>query len=150
MIIESNNRKTKTMFQVIIALGALLVWLVKDRLNSVNEKSAFAAGLVMFIAGCIGMLMDEKVWLEVLADRSLRVTKKKITGNTVRTVRPDQIAMIHAVKVGRSLKLPSYHLRIDLKDGSHITTGRWGYDEAEIATVAQALSRAVGVGAIPA
>lgn len=105
MIIESNNKKTKTIFQVIIVIGSLLVWLTRERLNSPNEKSAFAA----------------------------------------RTLQPDQIATIHAVRVGRSMKLPSYHLRLDLKDGSHITTGRWGYNENEIATDAQTLARTIGV-----
>ncbi len=145
MIVESNNQKVKTILQVIIALGALLVWLTKDRLHSLNEKSAFAAGLAMFLLGCVGIIIDEKVWIEVLADKSVRVTKKKITGNTVRVLRPDQIASFKSIRVGRALKLPTYHLRIELKDGSHITTGRFSRNRDEIAMEAETLTRATGV-----
>lgn len=145
MIVESNNQKIKTILQVIIALGAMLVWLTKDRLYSVTEKSAFAAGLTMFLLGCVGIIMDEKVWVEVLADKSVRVTKKKITGNTVRALRPDQIASFKSIRVGRNLKFPTYHLRIELKDGSTITTGRFSRNRDEIVTEADALARATGV-----
>lgn len=148
MIIQSDNKKTKSLYQIIIALGVLLVWLTRENLNSITEKSAFTAGLVMFLVGCIGMLFIEKIWIEVLADKTIRITKKKITGHTVRAIRFDEIKRIHAVRVGRSLKMPSWHLQIELNNGSNVPTGRFSFNEPEINAEAANLSRALGLSAV--
>ena len=148
--IESNTRSTVAISVGLIAVGSLLVSASHHQAATNNNAlAAWWGGILLGLLGAATLFLDARITLLVDPERgAILIRHRNRVTSGAKIVRFEEIASVNVSRIGRSrLGVTSFHLKIRLKSGKSIATGRWSYSYEEINAEAARLADAVGCAA---
>lgn len=156
--IHSNSRQDTVAAVGIAAVGAVFMALTRSRVHDLNMQYAYWLGILLLALGGAGLILQEKVSVLIFPSRrKLRVRSQNVFGQNMRTLEFIEVKQVRVVKLrAPRSKAPVYLLKMDLRNGQTLGTGRWSFSQTEIDELATRLASSIdcpselGPGPFPA